>query len=179
MPEAADYQGWEDVTFYDMANMASGHGFGSTVSDPNDMFSGYLDGDYAAWYEAPSQAEKNVFALDQPVFPWAPGTVARYRDQDAYLYGVAMDAYLKQHEGSDADLWEMVRDEVYRPIGIFHAPMNRTIEPDGSMGQPMMAYGYYPDAQRPGPDLTAARESRPLGRRADPLRAAGRPGPSR
>jgi hypothetical protein len=144
LPEAADYPGWEDVTFFDMANMASGHGFGSLVSDPNDMFSGYLDGDYAAWYEAPSKAEKVVFSLDQPVFPWAPGTVARYRDQDAYLYGVAMDAYLKAHEGPDADLWEMVRDEVYRPIGVFHAPMNRTIEPDGSMDQAMMAYGYYP-----------------------------------
>ncbi|HJW74126.1 MAG TPA: serine hydrolase domain-containing protein [Thermoleophilia bacterium] len=144
VPEAADYPGWEDVTFSDMANMASGHGFGSPVSEPNDMFSGYLDGNYAEWYEAPSKAEKAVFALDQPVFPWAPGTVARYRDQDAYLYGVALDAYLKAHEGRNADLWEMVRDEVYRSIGIFHAPMNRTIEPDGSMGQAMMAYGYYP-----------------------------------
>jgi hypothetical protein len=133
IPEAADYPSWQDVTFFDMANMASGHGFDE-----------YLGGDYGPWYEAPSEAEKVAWALAQPVFPWPPGTVFRYRDQDAYLYGVAMDAYLKAREGPDADLWEMVRDEVYRPIGVFHAPMNRTIEPDGSMGQAMMAYGYYP-----------------------------------
>ncbi len=42
------------------------------------------------------------------------------------------------------DLWAMLEDEVYRPIGIHHAPTNRTIEQDGSKGQPMMAYGYYP-----------------------------------
>ena len=144
VPEAANYPGWQDVTFFDLANMASGHGFGSLVSDPNDMFSGYLAGDYAAWYEARSEAEKLAYSLDQPVFPWVPGTVARYRDQDAYLYGVALDAFIKQHEGPTADIWEMVRDEVYRPIGIYHAPMNRTIEPDASAGQPVMAYGYYP-----------------------------------
>ena len=38
----------------------------------------------------------------------------------------------------------MLVEEVYKPIGIHHAPTNRTIEPNGREGQPMMIYGYYP-----------------------------------
>jgi hypothetical protein len=38
----------------------------------------------------------------------------------------------------------MLEKEVYEPIGIFYAPTNRTIEPDGGIGQPLIALGYYP-----------------------------------
>jgi hypothetical protein len=38
----------------------------------------------------------------------------------------------------------MLQQEVFAPIGIHYAPTNRTIEPDGGAGQPLMAYGYYP-----------------------------------
>lgn len=144
VPEAAAQPGWSDVTFGDLANMASGHGFGSNIGDPPDIDSGSLGGDYATWYEAPSAAGKLALGLDDPVHPWAPGTVVRYRDQDAFLYGVALDRYLKRHAGPKADIWDMLRREVYRPIGIYYAPMARTIEADGSRGQAMMMYGYYP-----------------------------------
>jgi CubicO group peptidase (beta-lactamase class C family) len=56
---------------------------------------------------------------------------------------VALDGYLKSKEGPDATIWEMLEREVYRPIGIFHGPTNSTVEPDGSRGQPLMAFGYY------------------------------------
>ena len=51
--------------------------------------------------------------------------------------------YLKRKTG-DGDLWQMLTDEVYRPIGIHHAAINRTIEGNGRKGHPIMAYGYYP-----------------------------------
>jgi CubicO group peptidase (beta-lactamase class C family) len=38
----------------------------------------------------------------------------------------------------------MLEHEVFLPIGIHYAPINRTIEPGGRSGQPLMAYGYYP-----------------------------------
>lgn len=140
----AEHDGWKDVTFGDALNMATGVGFGTTARDPNDIEDGYLEGNYAAWYEAPSKAEKLAETFKSPDLPWGPGEVARYRDQDMFLLGVAMDAFLKEKEGLDADLWTMLVEEVYKPIGIHHAPINRTIESDGGAGQPMMAYGYYP-----------------------------------
>jgi hypothetical protein len=61
-----------------------------------------------------------------------------------FVLGVAMDRFLKSREGPRADLWSMLEREVFLPIGIHYAPINRTIEPDARRGQPLMAFGYYP-----------------------------------
>ncbi|WP_162913132.1 serine hydrolase [Rhodospirillaceae bacterium SYSU D60014] len=141
---SAEHDGWNDVTFGDVLNMATGVGFGTTQRTPNDINDGYLEGNYAAWYEAKSEAAKVAEGFKSPDLPWEPSEVVRYRDQDMFLLGVLLDEYLKRKEGPDADLWNMLVEEVYKPIGIHHAPTNKTIEPDGREGQPMMLYGYYP-----------------------------------
>ena len=140
----ADHDGWRDVTFRDLLNMASGVGFGSDQREPNDSVDGYLDGNYGEWYEAPSEAEKIAALAKTPDLPWGPGEVTRYRDQDMFLLGAAMKEYLRRKEGPTADLWDMLQDEVYRPIGIHHTATNRTIESDGSKGLPVMYAGLYP-----------------------------------
>jgi hypothetical protein len=145
VPEAAKYPGWNDVRFEDAIDMATGLGNGSTNVHPNDASDGYIDPSYAAWYEARSVQEKiDALLRDGRVYPWGPGKVTRYRDQDMFILGVAMDRFLKSKEGASADLWTMLRTEVFEPIGIHEAPTNRTIQPDGAPGQPLMAYGYYP-----------------------------------
>ena len=143
--EAASHPGWRNVRFEDAINMATGIGNGSTNREPNHILDGYIDTGYPAWYEARSIQEK-VTALfkDGGVYPWGPGKVARYRDQDMFLLGVAMDRFLKAKEGPTADIWSMLQREVFAPIGIHQAPTNRTVEADGSAGQPLMAFGYYP-----------------------------------
>jgi hypothetical protein len=145
VPEAAAYPGWRKVTFENAIDMATGVGNGSTHVHPNDSLDGYLDPSYVRWYEARSVHEKvEALLKDGRVYPWGPGKVTRYRDQDMFMLGVAMDRFLKSREGPSADVWTMLRNEVFAPIGVHEAPTNRTIEPDGSPGQPLMAYGYYP-----------------------------------
>ena len=145
VPEAARYRGWHHVRFEDAINMATGIGNGSTKREPNDTSDGYLDASYSHWYEARSTQEKLAALLtDGRVYPWGPGQVTRYRDQDMFILGVAMDRFLKSKQGPTANLWSMLQQEVFAPIGIHYAPTNRTIETDGSDGQPLMAYGYYP-----------------------------------
>ena len=56
--------------------------------------------------------------------------MARYRDQDLYIAGAAMDAWLKLQHGPDARIWDMVLDEVYSPARIHHAIKFHTIETD-------------------------------------------------
>jgi hypothetical protein len=144
VPEAARHRGWRNVRFEDAINMATGIGNGSTKREPNDTGDGYLDASYAKWYEARStQAKLAALLEDGRVYPWGPGQVTRYRDQDMFILGVAMDRFLKSKEGSTADLWSMLQGEVFAPIGIHEAPTNRTLEADG-VGHPLMAYGYYP-----------------------------------
>jgi hypothetical protein len=145
VPEAVRYRGWRNVRFEDAINMATGIGNGSTKREPNDTSDGYLDASYSRWYEARSTQEKVAALLkDGAVYPWGPGQVTRYRDQDMFILGVAMDRFLKSKEGATANIWSMLQREVFAPIGIHQAPTNRTIEENGSDGHPLMAYGYYP-----------------------------------
>jgi len=143
--EARAYPAWREVRFEDAINMATGVGNGSSRWNPNDISDGYIDPTYDAWYVARSESAKIRALLESArAHPWGPGKVARYRDQDMFMLGVAMDRYLKAKEGSAASVWSMLEREVYEPIGIHHAPSNRTIEANGAPGQPLMAYGYYP-----------------------------------
>jgi hypothetical protein len=137
---------WDRVTFLDAANMASGFGgIGSLKTNPNDIYDGYLEGNYDAWYLAPSYALKiaQINANLRP-YPWSPGTVVRYRDQDFFLLGAALDGFLKSMRGPAADIWQMLTTEVFAPIGILHAPAVRTREPDGRPGLVWFSAGYYP-----------------------------------
>jgi CubicO group peptidase (beta-lactamase class C family) len=134
------------VRFLDAANMASGFGgTGSWETHPNDPNDGYLEGDYDAWLAAPSHAAKleHIVRTGRP-YPWEPGTVMRYRDQDFYLLGAAIDRFLKSVRGPTADAWDMLRTEVFKPIGIFSAPIVRTREAEGRRGVAWFHSGYYP-----------------------------------
>lgn len=137
---------WNRIRLIDAADMATGFGgHGSLKTNPNDAFSGYLDGDYDAWYTAGSTAEKlALINRNLKPYPWEPGTVMRYRDQDYFLLGLAIDGFLKSVRGPQADLWQMLQDEVFKPIGIHHAPAVRTLEPGGARGAVWANAGWYP-----------------------------------
>ena len=137
---------WQRIRFIDAANMATGFGgTGTFKTQPNDINDGYLDADYDGWYTAPSNVAK-IRHINEHLkpYPWEPGTVMRYRDQDFYLLGIAIDAFLKSVRGPDADAWNVLRKEVFEPIGIFHAPAVRTREDADRDGLPWFNAGYYP-----------------------------------
>lgn len=134
------------VRFIDAADMATGMGGAGTLhTNPNNVNDGYLDPHYDTWYLAHSQADKlrEIDAHNLP-YPWEPGTVMRYRDHDFYLLGAALEGFLKSVRGPDADIWDMLRSEVFSPIGIHHAPIVRTREPGAKDGLAWLCAGYYP-----------------------------------
>jgi hypothetical protein len=137
---------YRQVRFIDAASMATGFGgTGTFRTHPNDIYDGYLGADYDGWYTAPSHAEKiRHIAANLHPYPWDPGTVVRYRDQDFYLLGAAVDGFLKSMRGPGADVWEMLQAEVFAPIGIRHAPAVRTREAGGRDGLVWFSAGYYP-----------------------------------
>ena len=141
----AEHDGWKNVSFGDAVNMATGVGGGTIEANPNNMQVDYdFGGLYDEWYRARSARAKIDLVARVPEYPWGPGEVARYRDRDMFILGAAMDAFLKSVEGKDADIWDMVAEEVFEPIDIHHAPLTRTIEPDGSRGLPITAWGWFP-----------------------------------
>jgi CubicO group peptidase (beta-lactamase class C family) len=137
---------FNSVRFIDAANMATGFGGTGTLrTQPNEFEDGYLEADYDGWYTAASHAEKiaHIAKWLRP-YPWTPGTVLRYRDQDFYVLGAAVDAYLKSVRGPESDVWDMLREEVFAPIGISAAPATRTREPGGQRGVTWFNAGYFP-----------------------------------
>ena len=144
----ADHDGWDEVTFGDALNMATGIGgdLPEKVS-PNAMFSDEEGDDdiFQVFIQAKSAAEKVEACFEAENYPWGPGEVARYQSCHTFILGMAMDAFLKSMEGPDADVWDMVVEEVYEPIGILYAPTLRTIEDDGNRGLPQYWIGLYPN----------------------------------
>lgn len=146
----ATHDGWENVTFRNAMSMATGIGTGTLEVEPNVIGTGDASNpannagidDYMAWYLAPTLAEKLGEVFRIPGYPWGPGENARYRDRDIFTLSAAMESLYKKKEGADADLWRMMQDEVYRPIGIHHISMTRTREPQGP-GTPILAWGIY------------------------------------
>jgi hypothetical protein len=137
----AAHDGWDGVTFSDALNMATGIG-----DDPNlTAFTGEEDQErFSGFLEADSVQDKLDVVFAYGNYPWGPGEVARYNSINTFALGVAMDTFLKRQEGPEADIWDMVVEEVYRPIGIQHAPIMRTVELDGGRGLPIFGYGLYP-----------------------------------
>ena len=146
----AKHDGWENVTFRDVFSMATGIGTGSHNVTPNNIgagdasrpqnnagFDAYMD-----WYFAPTLEEKLDEVFKVPSYPWGPGEHARYRDRDIFVGSAALESLLREKEGEDADLWQMMVDEVYRPIGIRHISMTHTREKE-KRGTPMLAWGIY------------------------------------
>jgi len=139
------HDGWEDVTFGNALNMATGLGGEEFDANPNDFYADYnFGGSYDEWYRARSEADKVELLNKVGNYPWGPGLVARYRDRDMFALGVAMENFLKSMEGDDANLWDMIAKEVFEPIGIHNAPIGMTFEEGSDKGQPMMAWGWYP-----------------------------------
>jgi len=141
----AKHDGWDNVTFRHAMSMATGIGTGPEKTDPNNISAGYIESDmeaYMDWYLAPTSQEKLDHLFKVPSHPWGPGEVARYRDRDIFVLAAALDSLYRQKEGEDADIWQMMLDEVYGPIGIHHMPQTGTIETDGP-GVPFLAWGIY------------------------------------
>ena len=156
LPEAAEFPHWREITIGQCLNMASGIGTAAPEPEPVDIFADYLleaeqaetsalarksYNHYRDWFLAPGQHEKNKAAFARPSYPWPADTIARYHDQDLYIAGAALDAWLKQQSGGDARIWNMVRDEVYGPVGIHHAVKFHTIETDPSKEVPLSDAG--------------------------------------
>ena len=141
----ADHDGWDDVTFRHAMSMATGIGPGSTNLKPNNFTDGNYDADledYIHWMFVPTVQEKLDELFKIANYPWGPGEVARYRDRDIFVAAAALDSLYRSKEGDDADLWQMMLNDVFAPIGVHHLPMSRTMETDRP-GVPLLAWGVY------------------------------------
>lgn len=140
VPLRPAHRGWQNVTFGDALNMATGVGDLEPVKVNH-----YVDSDNTsvavAVYDSLSARGKLQAIQSLSNYPWGPGEVFRYRTSDTFVLAAAMDQFLKHQEGSHAHLWDMVSREVFEPIGIYSLPALHTREADGSRGVPLLGDG--------------------------------------
>ena len=112
VPEHAASAGdWERVTFNNTLDMSTGNyvSAGFMVDDDSNKMGEFFGAQpymerIEAAFSAPHQAD--------------PGTLWVYRTSDTFILTRAMQNYLQTQRGSDADIYQFVVDEVYRPLGL-------------------------------------------------------------
>jgi hypothetical protein len=143
LPPGVAVAAWDGVTFADTLSMATGVGDEKPTRQPNDPLADENRPKMISFLLKRTAAEKLAVAMSYGKYPWKRGEVLRYNSTQTFALAVALDAYLKRKEGPQAHLWDMVRKEVFRPIGIFQAPKMHSLETGGARGVPLLSYGLY------------------------------------
>ncbi len=112
VPEHATAPGdWEEVTFDHAIDMATG----------NYVSTGFMSDDSSQqmgrFFGAQPYSERIEAAFHAPSAA-APGTRWVYRTGDTFILTRALHNYLQSQEGPEADIFEFVVEEVYRPLGL-------------------------------------------------------------
>lgn len=132
VPTLSDHPGWQGVTFENALDMATGTSGGDSGTN------------IVPFIGARSALEKLAAIRALPDAPPLPGRAFNYASTNTFVLSYALNEYVKSREGPGADYWEMVREEVLRPLGIPHLPLVRTREGGDEMGVPVMGWGAYP-----------------------------------
>jgi len=102
---------WERVTFNNALDMATGNYFLSGfMADDNSHKMG-------EFFSAQPYSERIKAAFSAP-HQVDPGTRWVYRTSDTFILTRAMHNYLQIKEGPDADIFQFVVAEIYRPLGL-------------------------------------------------------------
>jgi hypothetical protein len=128
---------WSKVTFANALDMATGN---------------YIKAEYHADEESPEEDaflmaepyEKKIAAAFTP-FPHKadPGTTWVYQSHATFLVTQAMTDFLQKKEGSGADLFNLVRDSVYKPIHWSKGALTTIRTDDSDSGRPDGYFGLY------------------------------------
>lgn len=126
---------WNSVTFNHTIDMATG----------NYRLAGYMsdeDGSYMeAFFLAEPYTDKITAAFNFPNKK-APGTTWVYHSSDMFIVTRAMNNYLQTQEGSGADIFNMVKNEVYAPIHL-SAGVSTIRTDNAPTGAPFGGYGLF------------------------------------
>jgi len=139
----ANHNGWDEVTFADVLNMAAGIGDNGTENGSGDIFADENTPKMEDWLVKPTVQEKLDIAFSYGNYDWGPNEVFRYNSVMTFVLGAAMDSFYQSQEGEGASIWQMMLEEVYHPIGIQHVPILTTSEVDATESIPEFFHGLY------------------------------------
>lgn len=134
VPGLSGHPGWQGVTFEHTINMATG-------------VTGGDDGGFTRPFIRAFSADEGIAEIANldDATP-APGEEFNYASTNFFVLSFAMQQYVEAREGPGVSYWDLVDENVLKPIGIPHFPIQKSLEPDGALGIPTMGWGAYPTA---------------------------------
>jgi len=137
VPEYASAPGiWTSVTFNHVIDMTTG----------NYRLAGYESdegGSYVStFFLAEPYTDKITAAFNFPNKK-APGQLWVYHSSDTFIVARAMNNYLQTQEGSDADIFNLIRDEVFIPIKLSAGTLTTLRTDNSTTGKPFGGYGLF------------------------------------
>jgi CubicO group peptidase (beta-lactamase class C family) len=138
VPEVATASGdWSAVTFRNALDMVTGNYDQADfeMDEAGATMLAFLD-------QAETYADKIKFAFRFPSQK-PPNQIWIYHTSDTFIVTRAMNNYLVQREGSGADIFNFVRDEVYIPLHLSTGALTSLRTDNSLLGVPFGGYGLF------------------------------------
>lgn len=134
VPEYVYGGDWTNVTFDHASDMATGNYISSAYwSDEGSL--------EVAFGTTQDYASKIRLAFSSFPHSADPGTTWVYHSQDAFILTQAMNDYLQTRQGASADIFNLVRDDVYRPLKLSKGGLTTQRTDNSDSGKPIGAWG--------------------------------------
>jgi hypothetical protein len=137
VPQYTDGGDWSSVTFDNTIDMATGNYLSAT----------YMSDDFSTPMSAFKNAEPYATKIGDAFSPFphqaSPGTTWVYQSAAAFILNQAMNGYLQQQQGSGADIFNMVRDDVYKPLNLSQGGLTTLRTDNSSSGEALGFIGLF------------------------------------
>jgi CubicO group peptidase (beta-lactamase class C family) len=130
VPVLANHPAWQGVTFFHALNLVVGNEGEDVVGDNIYQVS-----------RVSSLDEKLAEIAKLGDAPEAPGEQFQYNSINDFVLSVAMQQYVQEKEGPGINYWDLVRENVLKPIKADTLAILHTQESDGSQGIPIQGTG--------------------------------------
>jgi hypothetical protein len=137
VPEYVNGGDWTNVTFANTSDMATGN-YVSTKEEEDE--NGPLADPFV---DAEPYAEKIKDAFMPFPHKANPGTIFVYQSSATFILTQAMNSYLQQRQGSGADIFNSIRDMVYKPIHFSQGGLTALRTDNSPAGRPVGGWGLY------------------------------------
>lgn len=137
LPQYSDGGDWANVTFNNTADMATGNYISATV-DADESSSQELGFLVAEPYSA-----KIADAFAPFPHKAVPGTTWVYQSHATFILTQAMNTYLQQKQGGGADIFNLVRDAVFKPLNMSQGSLSTLRTDNSASGHPFGSHGLF------------------------------------
>jgi hypothetical protein len=137
VPEYVDGGDWTNVTFANTSDMATGNYISTKEEEDED---GLQENNFI---DAEPYAEKIKDAFTPFPRKANPGTTFVYQSSATFILTQAMNSYLQQRQGSRVDIFNSIRDMVYKPIHLSQGGLTTLRTDNSPTGKPFGGWGLF------------------------------------